>query len=136
MNLANADFTTLEKFLQGAGGFVLGVVFCVFIFVKYVLPRYDRQIAACEKVADSMKDIAIQMQDIVEHIRPGYAWMHSVFADILTGTLFIVGLLGSPVIWFIGYDSDQSHERKVKHAADMVKLNPNAEFTKQAIAEA
>lgn len=65
-HLANADFTTLEKFLQGAGGFVLGVVFCVFIFVKYVLPRYDRQIAASEKVADSMKEIAIQMQDIVE----------------------------------------------------------------------
>lgn len=66
MNPITADFATLEKFLQGTGGFILGVVFSVFIFVKYILPRWDRQIAASEKIADLLKDISIQQQDIID----------------------------------------------------------------------
>jgi hypothetical protein len=62
--LANVD--TMEKLLQGSGGFVLGVVFCVFFYVKFILPRHDRLTAASERVADAMREIAMQMQGIVE----------------------------------------------------------------------
>lgn len=61
-----ADVETLEQLLKGSAGFVLGVVFCVFIYVKWILPRHDRNTAATERIADAMNAIALQMKEIVE----------------------------------------------------------------------
>lgn len=64
MLLANVE--TLEKILQGTSGFIFGVVFCVFFYVKFILPRHDRNTAATERIADAMKEVVMQMQAIVD----------------------------------------------------------------------
>ena len=76
------------------------------------------------------------MQDVVERIRAGYGWMYNGLGEGIIGVLLVGGLLGAPVIWFFGMLFDRDRERTVKHAAEMVKINPTSDATRRAIAEA
>lgn len=66
MILYFATVETLEKFLQGTGGFILGVAFSVFVYTKWILPRQDRNASASERMADAVREIAMQMQAFTE----------------------------------------------------------------------
>jgi len=76
--LANVD--SMEKLLQGSGGFVLGVVFSVFVFVKFILPRWDKLIATTERLADAIQQVSLQAKDIIEQQKTE---RHESFQEIL-----------------------------------------------------
>ncbi len=59
--IAEAEF--LEKFLSGQVGVILGILLCVWFFVKYLLPRWDRQIEVQAQLADAVRLIAIKIYD-------------------------------------------------------------------------
>jgi len=61
INLADMEPSGWEKLLSGQVGFILATVMFGLFFWKVLLPRWDKQCQMVERLADSIKLIAIKL---------------------------------------------------------------------------
>jgi hypothetical protein len=69
--------------------------------------------------------------NVTERMRAGYRWMYLI-PDPVLGFFFLGSLVGAFPAWLLESDA----QFRVKHAADMVKINPALDATKKAVADA